>query len=80
MLSEQGRACRICRQEFTAYRRVHVDHDHACCPQRAQSCGRCVRALLCEDCNLSIGRMRDDPDRLRRAADYLEEHRGTRPE
>ncbi len=33
-----------------------------------------VRGLLCSDCNVSIGRLRDDPLTLRRLAEYLERH------
>jgi hypothetical protein len=39
------------------------DHDH--------STGA-PRGMLCRCCNLAIGNMRDNPDRLRAAADYLE--------
>jgi hypothetical protein len=28
----------------------HVDHDHACCPGE-NTCGQCVRGLLCNFCN-----------------------------
>lgn len=40
-----------------------IDHCH--------STGR-VRALLCHACNHALGKMADDPARLRAAADYLE--------
>lgn len=43
--------------------RLFVDHDHAT--------GE-VRGLLCSPCNISIGGLCDDPNRLRRLADYLE--------
>ena len=52
-------------------KRLVVDHDHACCPGPT-SCGRCIRGLLCHSCNNGIGRMKDIPERLRRAAEYIE--------
>ncbi len=70
-LEEQGHACAICEVPFTAKLRPHVDHDHSCCPDHAKSCGKCVRGLLCSSCNNGLGRFNDDPDILRKAADYL---------
>lgn len=32
----------------------HVDHDHRCCGE-GNSCGRCVRGMLCPGCNMAIG-------------------------
>jgi hypothetical protein len=31
-----------------------VDHDHSCCPGR-QTCGKCVRGLICRQCNTAFG-------------------------
>ncbi|WP_216591371.1 endonuclease VII domain-containing protein [Streptomyces brasiliscabiei] len=42
---------------------VHVDHCH--------KTGR-VRGVLCFNCNSGLGLLRDDPDAMNRAADYLE--------
>jgi hypothetical protein len=47
-----------------------VDHDHGCCPGQ-RSCGKCVRGLVCRDCNAMLGLARDNADSLRRAASYL---------
>lgn len=73
MLAEQGGGCAICGHVPTADEpRLAVDHDHACCPTPKKSCGRCVRGLLCASCNHGLGRFRDRPDLLRRAAEYLQ--------
>lgn len=51
--------CAICGAESD----LVGDHDHGT--------GK-PRGILCRNCNLAIGNMRDDPERLRRAAEYLE--------
>lgn len=73
MLQKQDNKCLICKMDF-AFGNVktspHVDHDHSCCPA-GRSCGKCIRGLLCSNCNQGLGRFRDNPDLLNRAADYL---------
>lgn len=73
MLAAQGGGCAICGTGLGGgqKRRLSIDHDHACCPGR-ESCGKCVRGLLCSPCNSGIGYLRDDPTRLRAAVKYLE--------
>lgn len=58
-LAQEGR-CLLCRSKPD---RWHVDHDHRT--------GK-VRALLCHKCNVGLGWFDDDPEKLRRAASYLE--------
>ncbi len=69
----QGGLCYLCGDplERTKFRGVHLDHDHSCC-KLGYSCEKCRRGLSCPDCNILIGRAKDDPDRLRRIADNLE--------
>lgn len=62
MLAEQGGVCAICKQPETVRRRgeavcmLSVDHNHACCSGR-KVCGKCVRGLLCHQCNIMVGIM-----------------------
>lgn len=71
MSEQQGGRCKICDRE-PGKRKLSVDHDHSCCPGNT-SCGKCVRALICNPCNVALGMMKDSVSTLRRAADYLEE-------
>lgn len=79
MLTEQGGVCAICREPETRQHRGYgsvialaVDHDHRCCPDKGSSCGKCIRGLLCDRCNLC--RFPDDARILRAAADYFERY------
>lgn len=65
MLESQGGCCAICGQSHGVGRSgvLQVDHCHAT--------GR-VRGLLCGNCNMSLGGMKDDPALLRKGAEYLE--------
>ena len=71
-LKQQGGCCAICGTDDpksgnrgAAENAWHIDHDH--------ETGK-VRGLLCSNCNRGLGQFKDDPVRLRAAADYLEEN------
>lgn len=70
MFANQGGKCAICGDENTAERNLHIDHDHECCPG-TYSCGKCIRGLLCTQCNTALGLANDDVDRLMQMASYL---------
>lgn len=72
MFDEQGRRCALCQTDTPSGHGWHVDHDHACCHEIGKSCGSCIRAILCSECNTGLGKFRDNPALLRAAADYLE--------
>lgn len=55
-LDAQGGGCAICGIQAD---RLCVDHDHACCPKTLRCCGKCVRGLLCANCNNGLGRFGD---------------------
>lgn len=67
----QGGLCAVCGKTMGTRKRPSVDHDHACC-DGPESCGECVRGLVHQHCNKMLGYWRDDPDRFRGAAEYLE--------
>lgn len=75
MLKAQAGVCSICSRTNSNGKALFVDHDHRCCAT-TPTCGKCTRQLLCGPCNHGIGYMQDNPDLLRKAAAYLESHRG----
>ena len=60
MLEIQKNCCAICSD--TIDEKCHVDHDHKT---------GAVRGLLCRTCNTGIGMLKDSPDILLRASQYL---------
>lgn len=36
---------------------LDIDHDHICCPDHHNTCGKCIRGLLCSGCNGFLGEM-----------------------
>lgn len=79
MLHQQGGGCAVCGRPPTEGIALNVDHDHNCCPGQKQSCGQCVRGLLCWACNTALGQLDDDEARIRRAADYIAAWHDKRP-
>jgi hypothetical protein len=66
MLQEQKFRCLCCGDDLPAIsKNVHIDHDHKT---------NAVRGIVCKNCNLMLAYGRDDPARLRAAADYLVRH------
>ena len=64
----QGSCCAICKTKESSSRNkgaMHVDHDHVS--------GK-IRGILCQGCNVTLGKMRDSPELLRAAAAYLEKY------
>ena len=75
MLAAQDGACAICKLPFdleAKAKKPHIDHDHVCCAGR-NSCGSCVRGLLCYRCNQGLGSFRDDISALASAIAYLDQ-------
>lgn len=77
MTESQDNRCAICQREFGPDRPRSIDHDHSCCG-KDQSCGKCVRGLLCTPCNHGLGRFEDSEERLENALRYVRQHREVR--
>lgn len=67
MLLAQNYRCASCEAvlDKNKTRGTHIDHCHKT---------NVIRGILCADCNVSLGRMKESPDRIRKLADYAERH------
>lgn len=65
LLDAQGGVCAICEGGSNGSGTFAVDHDHRSGKNRK---------LLCSECNLGLGKFRDSPELLRKAAVYVEAH------
>lgn len=73
MVKAQGCKCAICGKKPN--RTLHIDHDHTCCPGR-DSCGKCLRGLICSACNTGIGLLKT-AEICTHAAAYLARYKGS---
>lgn len=62
MLQTQNNKCVICGEEFTPDNPPQIDHEHE---------SGFVRGLLCRNCNLMLGHVKDSPLALLKAAKYV---------
>lgn len=75
LFAKQGNKCAGCGATESGEKSGswHIDHDHDCCPlPKRKTCGKCIRGILCRSCNLTLGNAKDDIDRLRSLATYLD--------
>lgn len=75
LLDKQGGGCAICGKQNASGRNLAVDHSHSCCSGE-RSCGKCIRGLLCGNCNHGLGKFKDDPTLLAAAVSYLNKNNG----
>jgi hypothetical protein len=68
MLKAQDYKCAICGalHAEVSRKRLQIDHCHKVDK---------IRALLCRGCNSALGYAKDDPNILRKAADYIEHYK-----
>lgn len=72
--TKQTGHCDICGK----FVKLHRDHDHnaECLCIGREMCDYCSRGLLCRYCNPGLGMFMDNPELLRKAADYIEKWKG----
>lgn len=83
LLEAQEFTCALCDEKETkmswksnSVNKLTIDHDHSCVhhtPDKA--CKKCIRGLLCNGCNISLGHVENKPRWKLMVGDYLE----TRP-
>ena len=63
LLEEQGGGCAVCGATKSLGRdTLNVDHCH--------TTGK-IRGILCSECNMALGLLGDDPERIRKLEEYL---------
>ena len=67
ILFSQNGICPICNKREAKV----IDHDHSCC-DTTYSCGKCIRGIICSQCNQALGLLCDDVSILRNAIKYLD--------
>lgn len=71
LLELQDYRCAGCGFDFSEDQSGRcIDHDHSCCDGN-YSCGKCVRGILCNGCNVALGSVREQESTLLALVAYL---------
>lgn len=77
ILNKQGGVCAICKKTPETWA---VDHDHSCCEKtKIKTCGKCIRGILCVQCNQGLGIFKDSEETLKMAITYLQNNKKNTP-
>ena len=67
LLSMNDGTCHSCKEN----KATNIDHDHSCCPG-GYSCGKCVRGVLCHQCNSALGLLKDNKNNILGLLNYID--------
>ena len=67
MLKLHNGKCHSCKDRDA----VSIDHDHTCCKSGRGSCGKCVRGILCNQCNTALGLLQDSKQKITSLLEYI---------
>lgn len=70
ILAKQDHRCAICQKTLFG-REWDIDHDHSCCPKSTESCGECMRGILCRYCNRTVVGVIENESLVRSTLEYL---------
>jgi hypothetical protein len=75
ILEKQANKCALpsCSNSFDDVRPC-VDHDHSCCSGQ-ETCGKCVREIICINCNTALGQVKDNEALLLDMLEYIRKHK-----
>ncbi len=67
LMDEQDNKCAVCLRDFEELnpKNIHIDHCHN---------SEEIRGVLCNNCNMALGLLKDDTKVLQAAISYLEKH------
>lgn len=67
MFNKYNGLCHSCKNNKAEV----IDHDHSCC-KKNRSCGKCVRGILCRQCNLVLGILEEDKGKIKNLLNYID--------
>lgn len=72
-----GNKCEACgtHKSETWNGALVLDHEHGCCPGE-NTCGGCIVGILCTNCNVALGALRDSSARLEGLLQYNRRRNG----